>query len=251
MEHALAEEARKAEAATRIVLPSNTYQIVRVDGNNFKNYTHALEAPFDAQFAADMDTVARELCNEMTGVILAYNQSDEISIVMSDLKSENTGMHLGGKVPKIVSLTAALTTAIFNEVRPGRRALFDARVFTFKTPEEVARYLLWRQIDGTRNSISMAARAEFSHREMKNVSSFEARRKLMEERGIDWADYDQGFRSGRLTEKILVPATHTFFDKSINEMRTQSFTRKAWQTVPAPRFSDVTEEPTVQSLILH
>jgi tRNA(His) 5'-end guanylyltransferase len=48
---------------------------------------------------------------------------------------------------------------------------FDSRVFIIPDITEVYNYFTWRQQDCTRNSISMAASAYFSHKELDNMSS--------------------------------------------------------------------------------
>ena len=46
----------------------------------------------------------------------------------------------------------------------GEIAVFDSRVFNIPK-EEVCNYFIWRQMDWTRNSVEMLARAHFSHSE--------------------------------------------------------------------------------------
>jgi tRNA(His) 5'-end guanylyltransferase len=142
---ALGDRMKRHEAAHRAVLPRRTYTVLRVDGRSFHNYLRGAAKPFDEQFMADMDAVAEALCSEITGSVFAYTQSDEVSILATDFATEQTEPWFGGVVAKQLSAAASLATAVLNERRPGRRALFDARVFTLSDPVEVANYFLWRQ----------------------------------------------------------------------------------------------------------
>src|SRR5690606_41509505 len=102
----------------------------------------------------------------ITGTAVADPRSDEIGLLLTDVATPQTQPWFGGVVAKQLSVSASLATAVVNERRPGKRALFDARVFTISDPVEVANYFLWRQRDAVRNSISMAAQAHFSHKRL-------------------------------------------------------------------------------------
>jgi tRNA(His) 5'-end guanylyltransferase len=225
------------EAPYRAVLPRRTFCVLRVDGRAFHSCLRGCERPFDAQFAADMDAVAEALCGEITGAVFAYTQSDEISVLYTDFGSLNTEPWFGGVVAKQISIAAALATAELNARRPGKRALFDARVFTLADPVEVANYLLWRQRDAVRNSISMAAQARFSHKELHGVNTGHMQELLWQRHGINWNDYPDGFKRGRVTVKQAGTKEVEWFDK--REQRTVQTTafRSWWETTGAPHFT--------------
>lgn len=237
------QEMKEYEETTKTSLVKNSYHVLRVDGCNFRAYTkEGMKTPFDEQFAADMDAVTRELCKMIDGSLVAFTVSDEISVVFSDLSHENTNIFYGGTVPKINSVVAAMTTAVFNDLRPGKRALFDCRVFSVPSTEEVTRYLMWRQSNGRHNSVSSAGRAHFSHKELQGVSSLEIKQLLERERGIIWDDYPQGFRLGRVTSPVVSVEPVTFFDKRINSEVTFDVARSKWETHPAEPFGSPTGE---------
>src|SRR5690348_5426948 len=133
---ALGDRMKRYEAAYRSTLPRRTYTLIRVDGRSFHSYLRSAGKPFDETFMADMDAVAEALCAEITGSVLAYTQSDEISLLVTDFAIEQTEPWFGGVVAKQLSISAALATAVLNERRPGARALFDSRVFTLSDPVE-------------------------------------------------------------------------------------------------------------------
>ena len=155
------------ENITRIFLPRRTYTIIRIDGKAFHTYTKGLDRPFDDKFVNDMDETACYLCKNIQGAKFAFVQSDEISILLTDFDSLTTSAWFDGNIQKMVSVSASLATAKFNELRPNKIALFDSRVFTISSRVEVENYFIWRQQDTTRNSISSVAQWLYSPSELK------------------------------------------------------------------------------------
>lgn len=238
---ALGDRMKRAEATYRTVLPRRTYTLIRLDGRAFHSYLRGCARPFDEQFMADMDTVTEALCAEVTGTVFAYTQSDEISLLVTDFATLTTEPWFGGVVAKVLSVSASLATAVLNERRPGKRALFDARVFTISDPVEVANYFLWRQRDAVRNSISMAAQAHFSHKRLHGVSSGQMQEILWREKGVNWNDYPDGFKRGRVTVRCTGERDFEYVDKRTQETMRTTAVRSWWETSPAPHF---TTEPS-------
>lgn len=189
------------EHRTRILLPRRTYTIIRLDGKAFHTYTKGLERPFDKQLVNDMDETAKFLCENIQGVKLAFVQSDEISLVLTDFDKITTNAWFDGNIQKMVSVSASLATAKFNELRPGKLAFFDSRVFTIPEKSEVINYLIWRQQDTVRNSITAVAQSLYSHKELfkKNTNEMQ---EMCFQKGINWNDYDDGLKRGRIIVKI-------------------------------------------------
>jgi tRNA(His) 5'-end guanylyltransferase len=234
---ALGDRMRAHEAPYRAVLPRRTYTVLRVDGKAFHAYLRGAEKPFDARFAADMNAVAEVLCAEVTGAVLAYTQSDEISVLYTDFGSRNTQPWFGGVIAKQTSIAAAVATAELNARRPGKRALFDARVFTLADQVEVANYFLWRQRDAVRNSISMAAQARFSHRQLHGVSTGQMQDMLWSEHQINWNHYDDGFKRGRVTVRTVGERDVEYTDRRSGQTVRTTATRSWWSTSGAPHFT--------------
>jgi len=246
------------EQRTRVLLPRRTYTIVRVDGKAFHQYTRGLARPFDFELMADMDMTAIALCKEVTGCAFAYVQSDEISLLLTDFATPATEAWFDGSLQKIVSITASIATAAFNRarfVRSMRRKLevgeealppegwetfpmaqFDSRAFTIPNPGEVASYFLWRQQDATRNSISMATRAEYPHEAVVGKST-DAMQEMLWQRGINWNDYPDACRRGRMIVRTKRCETITYRHKRTGEAQTADVERNFWQMEPPPVFS--------------
>jgi tRNA(His) 5'-end guanylyltransferase len=233
---ALGDRMKRYEAVQRAVLPRRTYTLLRVDGRAFHTYLRGCQKPFDTAFMTDMDAVAEALCAEITGSVFAYTQSDEISILITDFASEHTEPWFGGVIAKQLSISAALATAVLNERRPGR-ALFDARVFTIADPVEVANYFLWRQRDAVRNSISMAAQAHFSHKRLHGVNSGGMQELLFTEAGVNWNDYPDGCKRGRVTVRRTGERPVEYVDRRSGESVSTTAVRSWWETSAAPHFT--------------
>jgi tRNA(His) guanylyltransferase len=246
---ALGDRMKEYEAATRSTLPRRTYTIVRVDIRAAHSYLRLARRPFDAAFMAVMDATAAALCAEMSGAVFAYAQSDEISVLLADFGSVGAQPWFGGVVQKMASLAASTATAEFNHlaliasVQEGRldvphtRAAFDARVFTIPDPVEVANYFVWRQRDAVRNSVSMAAQAHFSHSRLLGLNGGEMQGLLWQERGVNWNDYPDGAKRGRICQRVTAEADVTYTDKRTQAEVTTTALRSNWVAAAAPTFS--------------
>jgi tRNA(His) guanylyltransferase len=215
------------ESRTKFFLPRRTYMILRLDGRCFSSYTRGLKRPFDENFAHVMDLTAERLCEGIGGAVMAYTQSDEISILMQDFESENTQPWFGGNIQKIVSIAAGMASVHFHGVTKSEGATmghtFDARVFTIADQIEVANYFIWRQRDCVKNSITMAAQTVFSDSELHGKNGGE-RQDMLFSKDINWNNYPAGFKRGRVCVKEI---RETFGGGT--------WTR--WSTSPAPHFT--------------
>lgn len=226
------------EFRARSFLPRRTYTVMRLDGKAFHTYTRGLERPYDQKLMDDMTTTAKFLCEQISGVSLAYTQSDEISLVLTDFAKYNTQAWFDGNVQKLTSVSASLATAKFNELRPGKLAFFDSRVFTIPEAAEVSNYLIWRQQDATRNSISMAAQARFSQKQLHGKSSNEMQDMLWREHGENWNDYDPRFKRGTAIFPVLQRSSVEYVDKRTGETHTiDDVERRVWNVDAAPIFT--------------
>lgn len=239
---ALGDRMKGYEEAARFTLPRRTYTIVRVDGRAFHSLLRHAERPFDAGFMAVMDETAAALCKEMAGAVFAYCQSDEISVLLTDFGSVHCEPWFGGGVQKMASIAAATSTAYFNYDGPWHaevqhtRATFDARVFTIPDPVEVANYFLWRQRDCVRNSVSMAAQAHFSHKRLQGLSGGQMQELLWSEKRVNWNDYPDGAKRGRICQRVTAPEEVTYTDRRTQAEHTVQAVRSRWVSAAAPHF---------------
>ena len=244
------------ENRTRFLLPRRTYTILRIDGKAFHAYTKGCERPFDALLAEDMDSTAVALCKQIEGAQLAYVQSDEISLLLTDFADNQTQAWFDGNLQKLVSISASMATAHFNSFRWQRRPLeergasdspdllqeaiayFDSRAFTIPDPAEVENYFIWRQQDATRNSVSMTAQTHIPHERLQGKTSDEMQEMLWQECGINWNDMPSGFKRGRCVVRETVTQDRDYMDKRTGETRTaQGVERHTWQPLTPPVFT--------------
>lgn len=203
MPDSLGDRMKLYELATKYALPLRMPVILRVDGKNFHAATRELRRPYDESFAALMNLTARRLCEQAQGAVFAYVQSDEISVLLHNYKRLNSGSWFDNELQKIVSVGAGIASSVLTEA--WKRVCFDARAFVL--PEaEVCNYFIWRQQDATRNSVQMAARAEYSHKQVFGKNNAQMQDMLME-KGINWNHFPAGFKRGRsiVREAYFVP----------------------------------------------
>jgi len=199
---------------TRRAIPRGEPFCVRLDGKNFSSFTRPLARPFDARMSQAMVDVTRELVRE-TGAVMGYTQSDEITLgfVYADDRSHP---YLGGKVQKLCSVPSGRASSLFLmralEVLPEAVARlvpsFDGRAFGVGDLETLAMCFVWRELDASRNAVSMAARAHFPHARLQGQSTRAMQAMLVEDKGVDFEDYPVFFRRGtylrRITESRLL-----------------------------------------------
>jgi tRNA(His) guanylyltransferase len=190
------------EAVFDYALPRRLPMVIRVDGRAFHGLK--LAKPFDDHFFDCMAATAKALCREIQGAKLAYFQSDEISIIARDDMQNTTQPWVGKRLSKLVSLSAAVATATFNDAFGAHNTRqFDSRAFVVPDLNEVVNYCIWRQQDASRNSVSMAARAIFSHKEchLKTTSDLIDRLRAAE---TPWEDTPTHFKRGAVCRVVRV-----------------------------------------------
>lgn len=239
----LATRMKRYEQSYDFRVPPRTYVIVRLDGHGFSKYTKKMNKPFDNVFSDAMDFTAAGLCERFTPKF-AYTQSDEISLILTDFENIEAQQIFDGKVQKICSLTAGVATARFNKYLMAKTVLngklmlfesdimdfnmaeFDSRVYIIPDFREVYNYLVWRQQDCTRNSISMAAQSVYSHKDLEKKSS-EMKQEMLFKKGINWNDYKTKYKRG------------TIIRKDVYEKDTPSgiVLRSKWSSVETPVFT--------------
>ncbi len=201
------------EATTRFTLPRRTHIIIRLDGRSFSSYTKKVKAekPFDESLMWHMDMTAKFLCSEISGAQMAYVQSDEINILITDFDKVDTQQWFGGVVQKMASVSASMATAYFNAyspyitdvytaLNPLALGTFDSRVFTIPDATEVYNLFLWRLRDWERNSLSMFARSFYSTKELHGKKSADMH-EMLHKKDKNWADLPNQIKRGRLIKR--------------------------------------------------
>lgn len=182
----------------------------RIDGRNFSRLTKGMDRPYDKLFAECMTETTIRLVEE-TGALVGYTQSDEISLLWYR-SSPKSQIYFDGKIFKILSVTAAMTASIFSGLarqhwpeRIDRWPLsFDCRAFQLPTKDEVANVFLWRELDATKNAVSMAARTMFSHKELHGQGQADMQEMMFQKNGTNFNDYPARFKRGQFVMRRTV-----------------------------------------------
>jgi tRNA(His) 5'-end guanylyltransferase len=179
------------EDAFKIRLPLRMPVIIRLDGKAF--HSIPLNKPFDNGFIKLMNDTAIYLCENIQGVVLAYIQSDEISLLIHNYKKIESQAWFDNEIQKMVSISASLASSKLTNIF--RIVQFDSRAFII--PEtEVCNYFIWRQKDWERNSIQMLAQSLYSHKQLhlKNCSELQEMCFL---KNSNWNDLPISIKRGR------------------------------------------------------
>nr|WP_204343450.1 tRNA(His) guanylyltransferase Thg1 family protein [Paenibacillus elgii] len=183
---------KEYEHAFRHSLPRRLPIIVRIDGCHFHSFTRGMKKPFDETLTHALWETCKYLAQNIMGCKIVYHQSDEISLLLTNYDKLTTQSWFENNIQKIVSVSASMATAKFNEemrrIDPDKPlAIFDSRAWVLPH-DEVANYFVWRQQDATKNSISMVAQAHFPHKELQGLDGKQLQDKLFLEKGINWND---------------------------------------------------------------
>jgi tRNA(His) 5'-end guanylyltransferase len=251
-EDSLGDRMKSYEDASRIYLPRRLPVIIRLDGKAFHTWTRGLPRPYCQSLMAAMNEVAKHLCSQVQNTVLAYTQSDEISLLLVDYQDIKTTSWFDSNLQKMASVSAgiasakltALSPTIFGGLRDSvKEAVFDARVFVLP-PHEVNNYFIWRQQDWNRNSLAMLAQSMFSHKELQGKGRAE-QHEICFQKGVNWANLSSHIKDGRVVvkrevEKFVATYNTRAVAKITDPVEGQveggfKFTAGAWEPLPVIR----------------
>lgn len=210
---------KRYEICTQQKLLRRTPVIIRVDGKAFHSFTRKFpdRTPFSEIMHARMSAVTVALVMQVQTAVLAYTQSDEVSVLLKDWSTHETQQWFDGSVQKLASVASSIATAAFNYsmmqapffqiTQPTWPtcvqdfALFDARAFNVPM-EEVTNYFIWRQQDATRNSIQMLGRHYFSQKQMHGLNGEQIQEKIWQEHDVNWNDLSTWMKRGSCVKAL-------------------------------------------------
>jgi tRNA(His) guanylyltransferase len=228
---------------------------VRADGRNFSKFTRNMKRPYDPSLITCMRNTTRELV-ESSNATIGYTQSDEITLIFLR-PSWNSEIFFNGKKQKIISVIASATTAFFNNNVPKylsdynlEPAMFDCRAWQVPNLTEAANVILWREMDASRNSISMLAQSHFSHTTLQNLSTKQMQEKLMTEKDINWNDEPYWFKKGSYfhrvkRERILTDEEYEAIPVSYRPDRNIPQIRSSIEELVIPKLSSIQNKEDV------
>lgn len=189
--------------------------MARLDGRAFHTFTRGLARPYDTRLSDLMVDTTKYLV-EQTHAKVGYTQSDEISLFwVNKTEAEESAYMFDGKYQKLCSVLAGMASAYFTkelEKRIPEKAhllgIFDCRVWNVEDLGEVYLNYLWRQDDAIKNSISMAAQAHFSPKQLHGVGS-EAKKQMLRDIGKPWEVEPDFFKWGSFVQRKTFQAELT------------------------------------------
>lgn len=196
--------------AGRAVMPGLPI-LARLDGRAFHTFTRGMRRPYDEAMQRCMIETARHLVLK-THPAIAYTQSDEITLCWPGTGGDSEAL-FGGRYQKLTSVLAGLASCRFMQLamesmpeRAGLLPHFDCRVWEVPTQQDVADVLIWREDDATKNSITMAARAHYSDKQLFEKHSGD-KHEMLHAKGINWNDYPAAFKRGTYLQRKTVQRT--------------------------------------------
>ena len=219
-------KAYEAQETSRKLIPG-VPAYARIDGRGFSKFTRGMEPPYDMRMIQAMIHTTKILV-ENTHATVGYTSSDEISLGWTNM-DHNSPVIFDGKLHKLHSVLASLATiafvqgiqAHFEDAQPwlDRMPHFDARVFNVPNLQELSNCFLWRNLDATKNSISMAAHHYYSHNELQHKNS-DQQQEMLWAKGVNFNDLPAEFKRGTFVRRrqihqefdpvawVLIPLAH-------------------------------------------
>ncbi len=186
----------------------------RLDGKTFSSFTRGMDRPYDVRMSDTMIELTKQLVQEF-GATVGYTQSDEISLGWN-VAARTSQMVFDGKIQKLVSVMAGTASVRFGlmalqywpeKVRKSP-PVFDCRLFEMPNLTEAANAFLWRELDATKNAITMAARCYYSDKDLFAVNGAD-KQELLFQKGVNFNNYPTSFKRGTYVAKRKVRAKLT------------------------------------------
>jgi tRNA(His) guanylyltransferase len=202
----------------------NSYIMIMLDGRTFsKKIKKCFEVPFDKKFIEMMNQTAIYLCENVSNCIITYAQSDEITLVLSDI--ENKEPFFGNRLCKLQSVIASMATSKFNQlmlindienipcskedvtdiIKTHTLYEFDCKAWNLPSVDDVVASILYRQNDCVRNSKQMVAQHYFSRKELEGKKTDEQIQMVKDKFNVDWnVDFSNGEKYGRFIKHFQI-----------------------------------------------
>jgi tRNA(His) 5'-end guanylyltransferase len=187
--------------------------VARLDGRAFSSFTKGLARPYDIRMSAAMVETTKYLV-ATTGALIGYCQSDEISLLYFVEADGVEDYAFSGRFQKLTSILASTASVMFySEViknipeKADKLPVFDCRIMQLPTKEIAAECFKWRELDATKNAVSMAAHSMIPHKELEGLKGWQKQELMFSRFGVNFNDYPVFFKRGTYVRKepILIP----------------------------------------------
>ena len=127
----LGKRMKKYEAVPQNSLMRRTPVAIRIDGRAFHTFTHNLNKPWDDIFQKSMQFTMKYLCENVQGCVFGYQQSDEITLILTDYETLVTDAWFDYEVQKLCSISASIATLAFNQIFVAHLLFIKSNIFVF------------------------------------------------------------------------------------------------------------------------
>jgi tRNA(His) guanylyltransferase len=189
--------------------------LARLDGRAFHTFTRDLRRPYDQGMSTMMIETTRFLVHEMNALV-GYTQSDEITLAWYEPADSVSEVVFDGRFQKIATVLAGMASAKFYKLllehlphKAAETPHFDCRVWQVPALQDALDVFVWREDDATKNSITMAACAHYSDRDLEGKHS-DLKREMLWQKGVNWEDFPAFFKRGTYLQRRT-------FDRELSE----------------------------------
>lgn len=129
--------------------------VITIDGVKFKNLTKGLEKPFDQEFHNIINSISRNLSEEIPFTVLSFISGDEIVLILNPKKE----VWCAGFCNKINSMISGLASYYYTTYtnlsslsdKISKIGIFQVKTITNLTIDETIDYLIWKQDSSRKN----------------------------------------------------------------------------------------------------
>lgn len=186
------------------VFDPTKYLYMRIDGRGFSKLTREYTKPYSKHFMDEMQNTTEAVMREFSADI-AFQQSDEISLLWFPVQNSEQERIFGSKQHKLISLVPAFASNWLG-FRLDKLLCFDARAYECDYFDAV-KSLYWRHRDCVKNAITMVAQDIFSHKQLNGINT-DVRLQMIADTDM-WArspkEFKYGYWLGRSTKKLPMP----------------------------------------------
>jgi len=193
--------------------------LARLDGRAFHTFTRDLRRPYEPGMSTAMIETTRYLVQEMIALV-GYTQSDEITLAWYEPSQSASDYAFDGRFQKLASVLAGMASAKFCQLlaehlpaKQRETPHFDCRVWQVPTLQDAAEVFIWREDDATKNSITMAAGAYYSERELDGKHAGQ-KQEMLWQHGVNWNDFPTFFKRGTYLQRRTLDRALTDDDRA-------------------------------------
>ncbi|CAK5274889.1 unnamed protein product [Mycena citricolor] len=200
-----------------------TYMVLRLDGHSFHRFSdeHGFTKPNDLRALELMDHAARDLMDQHADTVLAFGESDEMSV--SFLLRKSASLYNRRQAKILSTLTSFFTssyvfhwTTYFPDTPLKYPPSFDGRIVLYPSEAQIRDYFSWRQTDTHINNLYNTAfwalvqqggeTTTQAHATLKGTLSKQKHEILFSRFQINYNALDARFRKGSVLVREEIPS---------------------------------------------